>query len=135
METNDLVFVGPPPENEGLRGFRFQPLSSGPQMAIVNLYPLPGEAAQWVPEGPPAADDYAIISLEPGATSGRWLVTLAGTTSAGTMAAVDFVCRNDAMRSLTEKTGRARFEAVIHTRVRDGGPADTQLVVVHSVDR
>lgn len=138
METSDLIFIGPPPENASLRGFRFQAIPNGPRKgatAIVNLYPLPGEAAQFVPEGPPTTDDYAAISLEPGSTSGRWLVTLAGTTSIGTQAAVDFVCRDNAMRRLLDKTGRARFEAVLHTRVRDGAPADTQLVVVHSADR
>ena len=138
MESSDVIFVGPPPDNAGLRGFRFQLVASGPrksEMAILNLYPLPGEAAQWVPDGPPTTEDYAVISLEPGSTTGRWLLTLAGTISIGTQAAVDFVCRDDAVRSLLEKTGRARFEALIHTRVRDGAPADTQLVVVHSADR
>jgi hypothetical protein len=138
MESGDVIFVGPPPDNAGLRGFRFQPMPSGPrkgEMAIVNLYQLPGEAAQWVPDGPPASEDYAVISLEPGSYSGRWLLTLAGTTGIGTQAAVDFVCRDDAVRSLLERTGRARFEALVHTRVRDGAPADTQLVLVHTADQ
>ncbi|MGA3024136.1 MAG: hypothetical protein ABSF98_05150 [Bryobacteraceae bacterium] len=138
MESSDVIFVGPPPDNAGLRGFRFQIVPNGPregEMAVVNQYPPPGEAAQWVPDGPPTTEDYAVISLEPGSTSGRWSLTLAGTTGIGTQAAVDFVCREDAMRSLLEKTGRARFEALLHTRVRDGAPADTQLVVVHSADR
>jgi hypothetical protein len=136
-ETSDLIFVGRPPENAGLRGFRFEPISNGPRkgvMAIVNLYPLPGEAGQWVP-GPAPDDDYAVISLEPGPTSGRWLVTLSGTTTLGTQAAVDFVCRNEAMRSLLERTGRARFEALIHTRMQEGVPVDERLVLVHSADR
>ncbi len=138
MESSDVIFVGPPPDNAGLRGFRFEPTPNGPrkgEMAIVNLYPLPGEAAQWVPDGPPVTEDYGVISLEPGSTAGRWSLTLAGTTGIGTEAAVDFVCRDDAVRNLLEKTGRVRFEAVIHTEVRNGAPADTKLLVVHSADR
>jgi hypothetical protein len=136
MESGDVIFVGPPPDNAGLRGFRFQPMPSGPrkgEIAIANLYPLGGEPAQWAPDGPPATEDYAVISLAPGSHARRWLLTLAGTTSIGTQAAVDFVCRDDAVRSLLEKTGRARFEALVHTRVQDGAPADTRLVVVHPV--
>ena len=137
MESGDVIFLGPPPDNAGLRGFRFQPVASGPrkgQMGIANLYPLPGEAAQWVPDGRPTTDDFAVISLEPGSRLGRWLLTLAGTTGLGTRVAADFVCREGSMRALLDRTGRVRFEAVVHTRVRDGAPADTQLVVVHSAE-
>ena len=137
IESGDVIFIGPPPGNTGLRGFRFQAMQNGPhkgEVGIVNLYPLPGEATQWVPEGPSRMDDYAVISLEPGSRTGRWLLTLAGTSGLGTEAAADFVCREDSMRSLLEKTGRARFEALVHTRVRDGMPVDTQLVVVHSAE-
>jgi hypothetical protein len=135
MESGDVIFVGAPPDNAGLRGFHFQPVPSGPrkgEMAIANLYPLPGEPAQWVPDGPPVIEDYAVISLEPGSPAGRWLLTLAGTTGIGTQAAADFVCRDDAVRGLLEKTGRARFEALVHTEVRNGAPSDTRLVVVHT---
>ena len=97
--------------------------------------PFPGEPAQWIPAGPAAAEDYAVISLDTGLNSGRWLLTLAGTTSIGTEAAVDFVCRDEAVRSLLGRTNRPGFAALVHTRIRDGGPADTQLVVLHPQER
>ena len=136
-ETHDLIFVGPPPDNAGLRGFRFQAAASGPEkgeMEIVNLFPLPGEAERWTP-GPSPAGDYGVIALGPGTAANRWILVLAGTTPVGTQAAVDFVCRDGTVRGLVEKTGRSRFEALIHTRIQDGGPADTQLIAVHPADR
>ena len=107
LRSSDVIFVGPPPDNAGL--------------------PRPG--------GSPPTEDYAVISLQSGATSGRWLLTLAGTTGIGTQAAVHFVCRDDAVRSLLEKTGGSPFEALVHTRIRDGAPADTQIVAVHKANR
>ena len=136
-ETHDLIFVGPPPDNAGLRGFRFQAAASGPEkseMEIINLFPLPGEAERWTP-GPSPTGDYGVIALGPGTAANRWILVLAGATSAGTQAAVDFVCHEETVRSLAEKTGRSRFEALIHTRIRDGAPADTELVAVHPADR
>ena len=135
LESGDVIFLGPPPDNSGLRGFHFQTIANGPwkdATAILNLYPLPGEPAQWAPD--PATEDYAVISLEPGSLMGRWLLTLAGTNSAGTQAAADFVSHEDTMRTLLEKTGRGRFEALIHTQLRNGLPANTQLVLVHSAE-
>lgn len=134
-ETHDLIFVGLPPDNAGLRGFRFQEVASGPEkgeMEIINLFPLPGEAERWAP-GPSPTGDYGVIALGPGTAANRWIMVFAGTTPVGTQAAVDFGCRNGTVRSLVEKAGRSRFEALIHTRIRDGG-ADTQLIVVHPVD-
>ena len=136
-ETHDLIFVGPPPDNAGLRGFRFRAAASGPGnggMEILNLFPLPGEAERWAP-GPSPTGDYGVIALGPGMTANRWILVLAGATSVGTQAAVDFVCREGTVRSLLERTGRSRFEALIHTRIQDGGPADTQLIAVHAADR
>ena len=133
----DLIFIGPPPDNAGLRGFRFQAAATGAdkgEMEIVNLFPLPGEAERWAPD-PAATSDYGVIALGPGAAANRWILVLAGATPAGTQAAVDFVCREDTVRSLVERAGRSRFEALIHTRVRNGGPVDTQLVAVHTADR
>ena len=137
LESGDVIFVGPPPDNLGLRGFHFQTVGSGAhkgEVAILNLYPMPGEPAQWMPVGPPLTEDYAVVSLEPGSLTGRWLLTLAGTSSFGTQAAAEFVCHEDSMKTLLQKTGRGRFEALIHTNVRNGAPSDTQLVVVHSAE-
>ena len=136
-ETQDLIFVGPPPDNAGLRGFRFQAITNGPgtgEMEILNLFPLPGEAERWRPGRSPTRD-YGVIALGPGTSANRWILVLAGATSVGTQAAVDFVCHEGTIRSLVEKTGRSRFEALIHTTIQDGGPADTQLVAVHPADR
>jgi hypothetical protein len=138
MAADDLIFVGSPPATGSVRGFRVEPMPSGAEkgeMAIINLHPLPGEPAQLIPSGTPATEDYAVISMEPGLSAERWLLTLAGTTSIGTEAAVDFVCRDDTVRNLLKKTGRARFAALLHTRIRDGQPVDTRLVAVHPEEK
>jgi len=137
MDSGDVIFLGQPPDNIGLRGFHFQTVAAGGhkgETAILNLYPLPGEPATWMPAGPPVTEDYAVISLEPGPIAGRWLLTLAGTSTWGTQAAAEFVCHEDTVRSLLEKAGRGRFEALVHTRVLDGVPSETELVLVHSAE-
>ena len=135
--SHDLIIVGPPPDNIGLRGFRFQPVAGTSGIdgtEIVNLYPLPGEADHWISR-PSAAEDYGIIALEPGLAAGRWILILAGVTSAGTEAAADFVCHQSTVRDLLSRAGHSRFEALIYTKVVSGAPVDAQLIAVHPADR
>ena len=84
----------------------------------------------------PIQEDYAIVSLLRGLTPGRWIMLLAGTTTLGTQAAVEFACREDNVRELLQKAGHekspAPLEAVIHTEVRGGVPVRSNLVAVHS---
>ncbi|MBI5085380.1 MAG: hypothetical protein HZB13_12380 [Acidobacteria bacterium] len=105
-------------------------------LAIVNLKPEPKEFTSLVASATlPIQEDYAIVSLLPGLSPGRWIMLLAGTTTLGTQAAVEFACRPDTARQLIQRAGGVRLdrpmEAVIRTEVRGGVPVQNHLVAVH----
>src|SRR5205807_1091386 len=108
-KNNDLIFVGSPSENltlldlPGTREFIFQRLDSGARkgdLAVLNVHPEPGEAKLFVgtPANQPTPEDYAIVSLLPGLDPSRSILILAGNTTLGTQAAVEYVCREDSLR-------------------------------------
>jgi hypothetical protein len=147
-KNNDLIFVGSPTENLTLRDlpttqqFTFRTADKGPRkgdLAIVNVQPKPGEEAEYFGSaGNPITEDYALIGLTPGLTSSRWVLILAGTTTIGTQAAVEFVCRASTvdllMRrvSYAPKAGVQPFEAVIRTKVSRGVPVSSEIVALHA---
>jgi hypothetical protein len=63
---------------------------------------------------------------------------LAGTTTIGTQAAVEFVCREDSVLQLLsrlhvpEGDDLKPFEAVLHVKVVRGVPVETSLVAVRA---
>ena len=146
-ESNNLIFVGSPSENLTLREipatqeFIFRQNDRNPRkgdVRIENAHPMPGEAAVFLASpGPPIVEDYAVIALVPGMNPNRSVMILAGTTTIGTQAAVEFVCRAKNLDQLAAKVGKSRngdfhlFEAVIKVRVSGGVPMNSQLVAVH----
>jgi hypothetical protein len=144
-KTSDVIFVGSPAENlslreiPGTREFVFQQQASGPrqgQVSIVNLRPRAGEPAMFfASDGLPVREDYALVSLNAGLGGNRWTMVLAGTTTLGTQAAVEFVCRGAQLQKLHAKLqARARtpFEAVLKVRVSGGVPVETQIAAVRA---
>jgi hypothetical protein len=110
-KNNDLIFVGSPSENltlldiPGTQEFIFRRLSSGPRkgdLAVINVHPQPGEAKQYVgtAANQPTTEDYAVIGLLPGLDPSRSILILAGNTTFGTQAAVEYVCREDSLHEL-----------------------------------
>jgi hypothetical protein len=80
----------------------------------------------------PITEDYALIGLVPGFTQGYSVMILAGTTTIGTQAAVEYVCREREVSDLMSKLGTVRpFEAVIRVKVTGGVPVETQMVALH----
>jgi hypothetical protein len=146
VKNNDLIFVGSPSENLTLRDlpamqeFQFRRLVSGPRkgdLTIANLHPAAGEQADYISTaGLPLTEDYAVIGLMPGPTRQHWVMTLAGITTIGTQAAVEYVCNMTSVEQLLKK---ARImgaevmplEAVIRVNVSRGVPVSSQLVSVH----
>jgi hypothetical protein len=149
VRNNDLIFVGSPSENltlldiPGTREFMFQRLAAGPRkgdLGIVNEHPEPGQPEQFVasPSNSPLTDDYAVVGLLPGMDPSRSVLILAGTTTFGTEAAVEFVTRPDSLQELLARLGVQKpdqlkpFEALLHIKIARGVPVETKLLAVRT---
>jgi hypothetical protein len=147
VKNNDLIFLGSPSENLTLteipstREFVFQRLSDGPRkgdLAIVNVHPQANEARAFLasPSSSPLTQDYSVIALVPGLDPSRYVMIFAGTTTFGTQAAVEYVCRQNSLRELLSRlavseTGAVKpFEALLRSKVARGVPVETELLAV-----
>ena len=145
--NNDLIFVGSPSENltlsalPSMREFVFQRLRAGPRkgdLAIVNVHPRQEEAGAFVasPSGTPITEDYAVVALMPGLNPARSLMVLAGTTTFGTQAAVEFVCRQSSVEAILSQLSASSpgdlkpFEAVVRVKIAMGVPVGMELAAV-----
>jgi hypothetical protein len=148
-KNNNLIFIGSPFENltlleiPGTQEFIFRRMASGPRKgdeAIVNVRPQPGESKEYLPSPGNAAlaEDYAVVGLVKGLNPGQAVLILAGTTTIGTQAAVEFVCRQSSVQELllrlpVSQAGQLKpFEAVIRVKVTRGVPVGTELVALRS---
>lgn len=146
--NNDLIFVGSPSENLKLselpttREFAFQRVAGGPRkgdLAIANIHPRAGEPSDFLasPSGTPLTEDYALVALMPGIDPTHSVIVLAGTTTFGTQAAVEYVCRRDSVAKLLKQMSVSSeqelkpFEAVVHVKIALGVPVGMELVAVH----
>jgi hypothetical protein len=145
--NNNLIFVGSPSENLRLsdlpstREFVFQRLTEGARkgdLAIVNVHPHPNEPKAFVasPSGTPLVEDYAIVALMPGLNPARSLMVLAGTTTFGTQAAVEFVSRRSSIEALLSQLSASSpgdlkpFEAVVRIKIAQGVPVGLELAAI-----
>jgi hypothetical protein len=148
-KNNDLIFVGSPSENltlldiPGTQEFVFRRLDSGPRkgdLAVLNVHPLPGEPKIFLgtPANQPTTEDFAVVSLLPGLDPSRSILILAGDTTFGTQAAVEYVCREDSVKELLQRLKVAKlgelkpFEALLHVKIVHGVPVVTDLVSVRN---
>jgi hypothetical protein len=148
-KKNDLIFVGSPAENlspldlPGSQEFVFRRLTSSPHkgdLGIVNVHPEPGQAAIFYPSEStqPLTEDYAIVALGHGLNPDRSVLILAGTTTIGTQAAVEYVCAKDSLEELLRKleiqpgSEVKTFEALLRVKVTRGVPVETDLVAVRN---
>jgi hypothetical protein len=143
---NDLIFVGSPAENltlldlPGTREFVFTRPTTEPhkgELAIRNVHPESGQPALFYPSdsSQPLEEDYAIVALVHGLNPARHVMILAGTTTIGTQAAVEYVCEQASVEELLRKLsphGEAikPFEALLRVKVTRGVPVGIQLVAV-----
>ncbi len=142
----NLIFVGSPSENlslldiPGTQEFVFQRVASGVRkgdLSIVARHPKAGEASSYLAStsGAPLTEDYAVVGLVSGASPGRFVMILAGTTTFGTQGAVEFVCRPDSVEKLMQeipgsKSEMKPFEALVRVKIARGVPIETELVAV-----
>jgi hypothetical protein len=146
-KNNNLVFLGSPSENltlrdiPGVQEFLFQrsaSLAREDDLAIINVHARQGEQPMFfATPSMPLTEDYAVVAVVPGLNQSRWQMILAGTTTIGTQAAVEYVCRASNLDSLLPRvTGSFSkdvlpFEAVLHVKVISGVPVESVIVALH----
>lgn len=146
-KNNDLIFIGSPSENLTLldipttREFVFRQISSGQRtgnVEIINVHPESGEPKSYLasPSDELLTEDYSVVALVKGLNPSRSALILAGTTTIGTQAAVEYVSQQDSLEELllrlsVSNSGELKpFEAVIHVKVARGVPVGTELVAL-----
>ena len=146
-KNNDLIFIGSPSENLTLlelpttQEFAFKQITSGPRtgtMEIVNFHPESGESKEFLPSPPDGTltEDYSVIALKRGLNPAHSVLILAGATTIGTQAAVEYVCQQNSLEELllrlsVSNSGELKpFEAVIRVKVARGVPVGTELVAL-----
>jgi hypothetical protein len=147
-KNTDLIFIGSPSENLTLleipttKQFIFQAkhcCSREGDVEIVNVHPSDGELKEYLasPSNQILTEDYAVIALVSGLDASHSVLILAGTTTIGTQAAVEYVCQQNSLEELLRGLGVSkapdlkRFEAVIHVKVVRGVPVNSELVALH----
>ena len=146
-KNNDLIFIGSPSENLTLlelpntQEFTFKQITSGPRtgtMEIINSHPESGESKEYFPSLPddPLTEDYSVIALKRGINPAHSVLILAGATTIGTQAAVEYVCQQNSLEELllrlsVSNSGELKpFEAVIRVKVAKGVPVGSELVAL-----
>jgi len=146
-KNDDLIFIGSPSENLTLlelpntQEFTFKQITSGPRtgtMEIINFHPESGEPKEFLPSPPDETltEDYSIIALKRGLNPAHSVLILAGATTIGTQAAVEYVCQQNSLEELllrlsVSNSGELKpFEAVIRVKVAKGVPVASELVAL-----
>lgn len=148
-KNNDLIFIGSPSENlilleiPSTKEFVFRQIASGSgprsgNVEIVNVHPGADEPKSFLAtrSDEALADDYSVVALVKGLNPSRSELILAGTTTIGTQAAVEYVCQPDYLQQLllrlsVSNSGELKpFEAVIHVKVTRGVPVGSELVAL-----
>jgi hypothetical protein len=149
-KNNDLIFIGSPAENLTLleipstKEFFFRRVLDGARagnMEIINVHPQPGEAANYLasPSNVPMNEDYAVVAFVKGINPEHSELILAGTTTIGTQAAVEYVTRENYLATLLQRLGvndanrLTPFEAVIRVRVAKGVPVESDVVALRKL--
>jgi hypothetical protein len=146
-KNNDLIFIGSPGENLTLldipstKEFVFRRVVEGNRagnMEIVNVKPQSGEATGYMasPSNVQMLEDYAVVALVRGINPEHSELILAGTTTIGTQAAVEYVTRENYLNQLLKKMNVTQpgelkpFEAVIQVKVARGVPVESSVVAL-----
>jgi hypothetical protein len=109
-------------------------------LAVANVHPQPGEAEYWIgsPSHSALSEDYSVVALVRGLNPAKSVLILAGTTTIGTQAAVEFVCQQNSLEELLPRlkfssTGELEpFEAVLRVKVTRGVPVESEIVALRS---
>lgn len=131
----NLIFIGRPEQNPALHKLpRLREFYFKSWTGIVNAHPRAGEQASYGCSDRPYTEDYAVIALVPGLTSSRKTLILAGTTTYGSQAAVEYVSRENSVAALMEQAGAKPgaavpfFEALLKVRINNETPVWSQVI-------
>lgn len=141
-KASDLIFIGSPSENlslrelRGLQDFVFMRKPTAPRkgdLMISNQHPALSEEPAYLASEGLITEDYALVALTSGMNASRHVLILAGITTFGTQAAVEFVCRAHRLDELISKIGPSvpPFEALLRVKVSGGVPVQADLVSWH----
>ncbi len=149
-QKNELIIVGSPSENLTLleipntKFYSFRRVAEGVRkgdLGIANLQPVAGESSMFLasPVSAQLTEDYAIVAMIPGTNPAHAELILAGTTTIGTQAAVEFVTEPNHLEVLLGRMGVKAtnqlkpFEAVLHVRVARGVPVESTIVSLRTL--
>lgn len=150
-KNNELIFIGSPSENLTLleipstREFVFQKVESGPRagnVEIINVHPAKGEPDKYLasPSNVTLTEDYSVVAYVKGINPEHSELILAGTTTIGTQAAVEYVTRENYLNELlkrmnvTQPSELKPFEAVIQVKVARGVPVESSLAALRVLE-
>ena len=149
-KNNDLIFIGSPSENLTLQeipsthDFVFRRVASGERQGnveIVNVNPQSGEPHEFLatPSNVPVTEDFAVVAYTFGINPDHSELILAGTTTLGTQAAVEFVTNENYLATLLKALNVSKpaelkpFESVIRVKVAKGVPVESDLVALRKL--
>jgi hypothetical protein len=170
VKTQNVVVLGSPAENLFLRDlpqkqdFIFKPIlpdapsshnkdshNKGKKVfGIINTKPRPGEqefyiAKQDGPSRSQISEDYAVVSLLEGLSGGNRLLILAGITTIGTQASVEYVTKPEYIRDLIRHLNTApagnppklpdNYQILLRVKVNGGVPVQVSYVTHHVLNQ
>jgi hypothetical protein len=165
VKTQNVVVLGSPAENLFLRDlpqkqdFIFKTIlpdvpdshNKGKKVfGIVNTKPRPGEqefylAKQDGPSRSQISEDYAVVSLLEGLSGDNRLLILAGITTIGTQASVEYVTKPEYMRDLIRHLNTApaasppklpdNYQILLRVKVNGGVPVQVSYVTHHVLNQ
>jgi hypothetical protein len=136
VQDRDVIFIGGTAENLDLR--KILPASA---IRIYNEGTTPAAAAA-APGGIQQLDEpinaYTVVTLTHGVRPQHWILVLADSSTLGTQAAVEFVCRPETVTKLLTRLGqdgvKKSFRCNLKSRIVKGVPVETVIVAVKRLD-
>jgi hypothetical protein len=159
LKTENIVVLGSPAENFFLRDlpqkqdFIFKPMpddNGNKTFGIINANLQPGEQRRYLakqdgPSRSQISEDYAVVSLLQGLDGKKRMLILAGITTHGTQAAVEYVTKPEYIRDLVRNLNIAptgeppklpfSFQLLVRVKVNGGVPVQVSYVTHHKLDQ
>src|SRR5262245_48560521 len=159
LKTENIVVLGSPAENFFLRDLPqkqdliFKPMTDdngNKTFGVLNTNPQPGEQRRYLakqdgPSRSQISEDYAVVSLLQGLDGKKRMLILAGITTHGTQAAVEYVTKPDYVRDLIKNLNTApageppklpvNFQVLVRVKVNGGVPVQVSHVTHHRLDQ
>ena len=140
LKTENIVVLGSPAENFFLRDLPqkqdliFKPMpddNGNKSFGIINTNPQPGEQRRYLakqdgPSRSQISEDYAVVSLLQGLDGKKRMLILAGITTHGTQAAVEYVTKPDYIRDLIRTSQHRAGGRAAEAAVQFPGPGESE---------